>query len=259
MTETKPKFTIITAALNCEIYIQNCLESIYKQTYSNWDHLIIDGGSSDKTIEIVRSYSRSRLIKQKTSGLWPAMQEALEFAEGYIQFLNSDDYFFDKYVLESVADSINASEKPKNIIFYGKSLRVNFANAPIYMHTPPSKLSLWKFNIYFPLISHQEAFIHSDIYSKVSLINKRYAWCHDIAFFRSLFILGYKFQPLRRTVACFRLHNSNASDKQFRSYAKYLFSDWNNLSISFFPLIKLLTVLCNPAYLVYLIKRRFFL
>lgn len=93
----KNMVSIITPAYNCEKYIAETIESVMKQTYNNWELIIINDCSIDKTHDIVKSYSkvdsRIKLINlEKNSGVVVARNTALEMAMGeYIAFLDSDD------------------------------------------------------------------------------------------------------------------------------------------------------------------------
>ena len=88
------KVTIITVSLNSEKYISTAIESVLSQDYSNIEYIVIDGGSVDRTIEIVKSYGTkiSSFISEPDDGLYDAMNKGIEISTGkIIGFLNSDD------------------------------------------------------------------------------------------------------------------------------------------------------------------------
>lgn len=99
------KISIITASLNCVETIEECIQSIINQTYPNIEHIVIDGGSKDGTLDVVNKYKDkiSKVISEPDKGLYDAMNKGIKFAQGdIIGILNSDDVYNDKYVLEDV-------------------------------------------------------------------------------------------------------------------------------------------------------------
>lgn len=94
MNSVSPLVSILTPAYNAEIYISQAITSIIDQSYSNWELIIIDDGSSDSTKDIIKSFqdSRIKLITQSNSGVSRARNRGLEIARGkYITFLDADD------------------------------------------------------------------------------------------------------------------------------------------------------------------------
>ena len=101
------KISIITTTLNSERYIESCILSVAEQSYKDIEHIIIDGLSSDKTVEIVRKYqerySHIKLVSEKDRGIFDAMNKGIDMSHGeWIYFLGSDDVFFAKDVLERI-------------------------------------------------------------------------------------------------------------------------------------------------------------
>ncbi|AST93383.1 MULTISPECIES: glycosyltransferase family 2 protein [Sutcliffiella] len=94
-TNNNPLISIVTPAYNSEAYIKDAIDSVLKQTYVNWEMIIVDDCSKDKTVEMVRQYSdpRIKLVQlSKNSGPAVARNTAMENARGrYLAFLDSDD------------------------------------------------------------------------------------------------------------------------------------------------------------------------
>lgn len=92
-----PKITIVTACYNSEKYMEDCILSVMRQTYDNVEHIIVDGGSKDATIEIIKKYdSRYNMswISEKDNGMYDAICKGFEMATGDIYaWLNSDDMY----------------------------------------------------------------------------------------------------------------------------------------------------------------------
>lgn len=131
------KFSIITICYNEEKRLQKTLESVYRQTYSDYEHIIQDGGSLDRTLEIVSRASvfypknHLKMYSEKDGGIYDAMNRALSRACGdYICFINSGDFFMDQHTLQDVADRIEAT--PGMDWYYGSSI-VIFPNGDEYL------------------------------------------------------------------------------------------------------------------------------
>jgi len=99
------KISIITVVWNNANTIRDAIDSVLNQTYENIEYIVIDGASSDGTIDIVKNYGDkiSKFVSKKDNGLYDAMNKGIKLATGdIIGILNSDDVYFDKYVIENV-------------------------------------------------------------------------------------------------------------------------------------------------------------
>ena len=98
------KISIITVTFNCELYIADCLASVKAQKYHNIEHIIIDGGSTDKTISIVKKFSHiKKIVSEPDKGIYDAMNKGIKIATGdIIGFLNSDDFYSNNKVISKV-------------------------------------------------------------------------------------------------------------------------------------------------------------
>ena len=103
------KFSIITISLNSEKDIEDAIVSVANQTYKNKEHIIIDGGSQDSTVDIIKKYSEylSYWASEPDSGIADAFNKGIEQATGdYVLFINSDDFLINNKALESIYNSI---------------------------------------------------------------------------------------------------------------------------------------------------------
>jgi len=101
------KISIITVTFNSQALITDCLLSIANQSYSDIEHVVIDGGSSDGTIELVKRYgiSNTILVSEKDYGIYDAMNKGLSLSTGdIVAFLNSDDWYSGKDVISDVVN-----------------------------------------------------------------------------------------------------------------------------------------------------------
>ena len=101
------KITIITITLNAERYLEQTIASVVNQTYSNREYIIVDGGSTDGTLDIIKKYESEidNWISEPDNGIADAMNKGIDLATGdYILFLHSDDYLINSSVLERASE-----------------------------------------------------------------------------------------------------------------------------------------------------------
>ena len=100
-----PYFTIITVCYNSEKTIKHTLKSVASQTFKSYEHIIIDGQSSDKTMDIIHGHLQGQLmvLSEPDDGIYDAMNKGIALSKGkIIVLLNSDDTFVDANVLETL-------------------------------------------------------------------------------------------------------------------------------------------------------------
>ena len=125
------KISVITVAYNSAKTIGDTLDSVGMQTHADVEHIVIDGASKDKTVEMVLSYSNSNisLFSEPDKGIYDAMNKGISKAMGdIIGFLNSDDIYADTKVLAKVA---NAFKDPKVDAIYADLVYVTQDNSRI--------------------------------------------------------------------------------------------------------------------------------
>ena len=96
------KISIITTSYNSQETIFETLKSVNSQSYNNIEHIIVDGESSDRTLEIVDRFDHvAQIISERDSGVYEAMNKGIRASSGdIIGFLNSDDYFFSNDIMK---------------------------------------------------------------------------------------------------------------------------------------------------------------
>ncbi len=110
------KISIITATWNSGATVRDTMESVLRQSYADIEHIIVDGLSSDNTMEIVRELEpryqgRLRYISEKDKGLYDAMNKGIAMATGdVVGILNSDDFYTSSDVLDTVADTFSHND-----------------------------------------------------------------------------------------------------------------------------------------------------
>lgn len=115
----KKKITIITATNNSEKFIRNNLQSVSNQKFENYEQIIVDNCSTDKTIKIINDFKspKVRIICEPDKGIYDAINKGIKVAEGsIISILHSDDEYYDSNVLFSINKNF---EKYQTDIIYG--------------------------------------------------------------------------------------------------------------------------------------------
>ena len=118
------KISIITISFNANDTIEKTLKSVVGQSYKNIEHLIIDGGSKDNTIDICKSYSHiSKILSEPDKGVYDAFNKGIKLATGdVIGFLNADDTFYNENSIQDIVDAFSNNETD---IVYGNLDYVN--------------------------------------------------------------------------------------------------------------------------------------
>lgn len=110
------KISIITATYNSDKTIGDTIKSVLRQTYKDIEYIIVDGGSTDGTISLVKSYEnefqgRLKWISEKDRGIYDAMNKGIRLSTGdVVGILNSDDFYTDVDILQTVADTFRQED-----------------------------------------------------------------------------------------------------------------------------------------------------
>jgi len=209
----KPFFSIITCTYNSEKYILECIKSVEKQTFIDYEHIFIDGFSKDKTLEIIKKYKKKnpkkvRIYQLNPKGISNAMNEGIKHAKGnFLCFLHSDDYFYTPKTLEIVHNS--CKEKDHNLII-GRTAKKYEKNNKIVVFKKISNIkehSLFIENY----VSHQNTFIKKELFDKYGSFDERLKYCMDYEYI--LRLLKNKENPdyVNEAFSVFRVHENSMS------------------------------------------------
>lgn len=105
-----PKISVITATYNSEKTVQSTLESVKQQTYTNYEHIVVDGLSTDNTLNVIRDYGVEGTVisSQEDQGIYDALNRGIKLARGdIVGFLHSDDFYADSDVLRKIAHAFS--------------------------------------------------------------------------------------------------------------------------------------------------------
>ena len=208
-----PKVSIVTPSYNQAEFLERTILSVLNQNYPNLEYIIIDGGSTDGSVEIIKKYEKylAYWISEKDNGQAHAIKKGFEKSTGQIlAWLNSDD----TYLLGTLFKIVRVFKNNHQAdLVFGNIYHIDSLDRRI------SELRFTKFNfstlIYEGGNLHQTgAFWTRKIYDKVGGINPKYEFCMDYDFFCRVGRNG-KLVFIRENLANFRIHNQAKSSKFF--------------------------------------------
>ena len=123
----EPKFSIITITYNAAAAIEPTLQSVLSQTYTNYEYLLIDGGSKDDTVAKAKAsgIEFAHIVSEPDNGLYDAMNKGITLATGdYLCFLNAGDAFFAPDTLQTIANAAMKEEALPDVL-YGETAEVD--------------------------------------------------------------------------------------------------------------------------------------
>ncbi len=197
--ENMPLVSIITVCLNSEKTIKQTFDSVFLQDYDNIEYIVIDGKSSDNTLNIIEQHKDKidYYISEPDKGLYDAMNKGLSLASGdYILILNSDDY----YTLDAVSSLIAAKNygacdfvSAQRIFTFSDSTKNYLVasipfNATVYLNNP---------------LVHETILISAEIYNKFGFYNTDYKIIADWVFIKKLFDAGLTLYEIPRPLLMF--------------------------------------------------------
>lgn len=181
-TRLHPKFSIITVTYNAGATLEDTIQSVITQTYRNLEYIIIDGGSKDRTLEIIEQYRPHihKVICEPDKGLYDAMNKGIKQATGdYICFLNAGDELHEDDTLLLMVHSITESTLPD--VLYGETAIVDKEGHFVRMRrlSAPEHLT-WKSFKSGMLVCHQAFFARRDLAEPFDLryrFSADFDWC----------------------------------------------------------------------------------
>jgi glycosyltransferase involved in cell wall biosynthesis len=180
----KRRFSIITIVKNEAIPLERTIESVISQNFDDYEYIIIDGGSSDATLEVIKKFNDviDFWISEPDSGISDAFNKGIAFARGeYIQLLNAGDTYIDNDVLRLVDRSCDVPI----VTGYAKLEAAKVPDDPL-QNSDPLRIKA--------MISHQGSFVRRDVYERVGLYNLNFKIRMDYEFWlRALAVYEFKF------------------------------------------------------------------
>ena len=200
------KVTIITVCYNAVKVIEDTIKSVVNQTYPEKEYIIIDGGSVDGTVDIIKQYygQIDYWISESDKGIYDAMNKGILKATGdYINFMNAGDSFYSDTVLQSFFSLIDT----KTDIAYGDTMMVY--NVASVLRKPDPLEGVLSHMVF----GHQSTFIKA-AYHKSHLFDLSYRSSGDYHFFYNSYVNGAKFQYIPVVVANYEAEIGRASCRE---------------------------------------------
>ena len=201
--------------LNSEATIESLLNSVAAQSYGDIEHIIVDGGSSDKTLEIIKHFNGHPpiLISGKDGGIYDAMNKGLALATGeVIGFLNSDDCYADSKIISKVADAFLIADIDG---VYGDLAYVDTKN-------PPRVIRYWKAGLFKKnslklgwMTPHPTLYLRRAVYERYGSFSTKYRISGDYEFILRIFSkkINISYLPVLMVL----MNSGGASNKSLRN------------------------------------------
>ncbi|MDR2180785.1 MAG: glycosyltransferase [Synergistaceae bacterium] len=194
-----PAFSIVTVCLNAASALENALESVLAQSYPHLEYIVIDGGSTDGTREILDRYKDrlARVISEPDEGIYDAFNKGVELAAGdVVGLLNADDRYA-PWALSAVAEAMR--EHPEIGVFYGKQVVIDEISRrwTVYPLGDPAGLPDSM------CISHPAMFVRKSVYEKHGAFDASYKITGDWDFVLRLYRAGERFYPIDTVLTAF--------------------------------------------------------
>ena len=171
-----PKLSVITIVFNDARHIERTLLSVLNQTYANIEYIVVDGSSTDGTLDIIKLYKDriSKFVTEPDKGIYDAMNKGLALATGdYVLFMNSGDEFYSPDTVANVFASADAAD-----IYYGETEMIDAAGNILgrRRHKAPARFT-WRSFKYGMSVSHQAIYIKRSL---TELYDRQYQLSSDI-------------------------------------------------------------------------------
>ena len=198
------KISIITTTFNSEKTVAETLESVLNQDYGDFEHIIVDGLSHDRTLEIVSSYEsrysgKLKIISEKDKGLYDAMNKGIKNATGdIIGILNSDDVLATSNALSLIAEKFKTESCDA---VYSDLMFMDEKTMSVPVRKWTSKFGNYKFGWHPP---HPTLYIKKSVYDNIGSFNLDYKIAADYDFMLRLMKSGAKLAYIPETLIYMR-------------------------------------------------------
>ena len=191
------KVSMITICYNAEKTIAKTIESVLSQDYENLEYIIVDGGSKDHTIDIIKSYENEKIrwISEKDNGISDAFNKGIKMATGdLIGLINADDYLL-PHALANLALACHDCTD----VLYGNTI-VNDEKNGLRLIKRAGSVENLEYSL--PFI-HQSSLVRKTAYEQYGTYSEKYKICMDYDLFAKFYRGGAKFQFVNTVVSCF--------------------------------------------------------
>lgn len=207
------RMSIITVVYNRVSTIRNTIESVLSQSYKNIEHIIIDGGSTDGTLEVILKYESLVCLSEPDSGIYDAMNKGIQLATGdLVGILNSDDVFYSDDVISKIVAAFQSTNVDATI---GNVEFVSDNNQRVLRNYSSRNWSTNKFSWGF-MPPHPSFFVRRSMFDIHGYYNVDYSICGDYdLLIRYLHV--HKLNWVHLDVITTKMHLGGVSTKGFSS------------------------------------------
>jgi glycosyltransferase involved in cell wall biosynthesis len=205
-----PKISIVTPTFNGIATLRETIESVLGQDYKNWEHIVIDGGSTDGTVDLVRSYPHLQWISEKDRGHYDAMNKGIGRASGdVVAVLNADDVYRPK-TLSKVAAAF--AKHPEWDALFGDIVYVDGEGREIFRREEAGyDYDVLRFGAHCYVI-HPALFLKKNVHDRIGLYrHEKYLNCCDVDLILRLGQEHCRIGHIRHLVVNYRLHEHGQS------------------------------------------------
>ncbi|HBI61545.1 MAG TPA: hypothetical protein DDY31_10100 [Lachnospiraceae bacterium] len=202
------KITIVTVCFNSALCIEKAIQSVLQQSYKNIEYIIIDGGSTDGTVEIIKKYSSyiTYWISEPDNGIYHAMNKGIKAATGdLIGFLSSNDWYADG-AIQAIADKFEESHAD---VIYGDATIID-GEKVVYQDGSAAKL---EDSYYYMPILHPAFFVRTSIQKKYGF-DETYRITADYKFYMQIYRDGYRFAYTKHNIIHYYLGGASSELEQ---------------------------------------------
>lgn len=202
-----PKISIVTASFNSAEYIEAAIKSVCGQTYKNVEHLVMDGGSKDATVDILRRYEdKLAWVSEPDKGIYDALNKGFARVTGeVITWLDSDNYYDNIGVLEAVAEAFANNPDTDIVVTNSYLVYPDHDNEQVLIDNgvPTHDKLLNRGNQFIP----ESVFMKKEIFRKVGGLNQAYRLLADYDLWIRIFALNPKVVKLGVVSARYTVRN----------------------------------------------------
>ncbi|MEA5141176.1 glycosyltransferase family 2 protein [Arcicella rigui] len=215
----KNKLSIITINFNNKIGLRKTIESVISQTFNDFEYIIIDGGSSDESVEVIIE-NKNKInywVSEKDNGVYHAMNKGIALANGkYLLFLNSGDFLYDSTVLEKIFMNEHKAD------FLCGRCAISRKGEVIHITNPPE---IHTFQTYFKgSINHQSTFIKKEMFLRFGLYREDFRYNSDWEFWiRTIILNNCSTEKINEIVCEYNLEGISSTENNSEAYKKEIF------------------------------------
>jgi|TARA_B110000261_G_scaffold158659_1_gene195291 glycosyltransferase involved in cell wall biosynthesis len=204
------KFSIITPNYNGAEYIEECIKSVLRQNV-DFEHIIIDGSSTDSSLEILNRYHHLKIISENDNGMYDAINKGLLVARGeFISYLNVDDRYSNG-ALKSVEYEFNNNSNLDYV--YGDCQLINQLEAKLYVYrVPPICQSLLTQITVIPW-AQPSVIYKRKVFDEIGNFNINYLLASDYHFMKRVILSRFNGFGIKKVIAEFMKRNDSLSSK----------------------------------------------